>query len=306
MKRVLLSLMVIGAIFYPAYTYFAAHDQPKSGGRSAILRQVPAPASPGVEGIDEAQAAEVPGGADAMAPVTPNSPHAITVDQDPPQATAETPSQAPVQAPAQAQASASSPPPQATAEAPGQAPAQAQAPASSPPPQSTAEAPAQAPAQAQAPASLPPAPEATQPPPAASAEASPDATPDQPAFMKVTSPTSIREGPSVSSAIIGIAHPGAEAQVLSRDSDWVQIIDPGSKKTGWINQSFLEPQAEPSSQPASREEVEAALAAPAPSESNDVSGDRPAYAKSRSNKHSWRQRRHRHGFALGFFRRRFW
>jgi uncharacterized protein YgiM (DUF1202 family) len=124
--------------------------------------------------------------------------------------------------------------------------------------------------------------------------------------MKVTSPTSIMEGPSVSSAIIGIAHPGAEAQVLSRDSDWVQIIDPGSKKTGWINQSFLEPQVEPSSQPASREEVEAALAAPAPSESNDVSGDRPAYAKLRSNKHSWRQRRHRHGFALGFFRRRFW
>ena len=256
MKRVLLSLMVIGAIFYPAYTYFAANDQPRSDGRSAILRQVPALASPGVEGIDEAQAAEEPGGADAMAPVTPNSPHAITVDQDPPQATAE--------------------------------------------------APAQAPAQAQAPASLPPAPEATQPPPAASVKASPDATPDQPAFMKVTSPTSIMEGPSVSSAIIGIAHPGAEAQVLSRDSDWVQIIDPGSKKTGWINQSFLEPQVEPSSQPASREEVEAALAAPAPSESNDVSGDRPAYAKLRSNKHSWRQRRHRHGFALGFFRRRFW
>ena len=254
MKLVLLSLMVIGAIFYPAYTYFAANDQPKSGGRSAILRQVPALASPGVEGIDEAQAAEEPGGADAMAPVAPNSPHAITVDQAPPQATAETPSQAPVQAPAQAQA-----------------------PASSPPPQATAEAPAQAPAQAQAPASLPPAPEATQPPPAASVKASPDATPDQPAFMKVTSPTSIREGPSVSSAIIGIAHPGAEAQVLSRDSDdWVQIINPGSKKTGWINQSFLEPQAEPSSQPASREEVEAALAAPAPSESNDVSGDRPA------------------------------
>jgi len=66
MKRVLLSLMVIGAIFYPAYTYFAANDQPRSDGRSAILRQVPALASPGVEGIDEAQAAEEPGGADAM------------------------------------------------------------------------------------------------------------------------------------------------------------------------------------------------------------------------------------------------
>ena len=66
MKRVLLSLMVIGAIFYPAYTYFAANDQTRSDGRSAILRQVPALASPGVEGIDEAQAAEEPGGADAM------------------------------------------------------------------------------------------------------------------------------------------------------------------------------------------------------------------------------------------------
>jgi hypothetical protein len=287
MKRVLLSLLVIGAIFYPAYIYFAAPDEPRSAGRSATLRQAPVPASPGVEGIDEAQAAEESGDLDVMAPAAPNSPHAITVEQAPPQATAEAPSQAPAQVPAQAQAPASSTPPQATAEAPSQAPAQA-------------------PSQAQAPASLPPAPEATQPAPAASAQASPDATPDQPAFMKVTSPTSIREGPSVSSAIIGIAHPGAEAQVVSRDSDWVQIIDPGSKKTGWINQSFLEPQAEPSSQPASKEEVEAALAAPAPSASSDVSGDRPAYAKSRSNKHSWRQRRHRHGFALGFFRRRFW
>jgi uncharacterized protein YgiM (DUF1202 family) len=120
--------------------------------------------------------------------------------------------------------------------------------------------------------------------------------------MKVTSPTSIREGPSVSSAIIGIAHLGAEAQVVSRDSDWVQIIDPGSKKTGWINQSFLEP----SSQPASKEEVDAALAAPAPSRSNSASADRPAYAKSRAHKHSWKHKRHRRGFALGFFRRRFW
>src|SRR4029450_5029479 len=148
-------------------------------------------------------------------------------------------------------------------------------------------------------------------PPGASAEASPDAKPDHPAFMKVTSPTSIREGPSVSSAIIGIAHLGAEAQVVSRDSDWVQIIDPDSKKTGTRasrsprrrahrlprlglvanhhprlqktrNQSFLEPQAEPSSQPASKEEIDAALAAPAPSRSNSACADRPADAKSRA------------------------
>jgi hypothetical protein len=244
MKRVLLSLLVIGAIFYPAYTYFAANDEPKSAGRIAAPGQATLRASPAVEGIGEAQAAEEPGGADAIAPAAPNSPHAITVEQ--------------------------------------------------------------APAQAQAPAPSPPTPEATQPPPGASAEASPDAKPDHPAFMKVTSPTSIREGPSVSSAIIGIAHLGAEAQVVSRDSDWVQIIDPGSKKTGWINQSFLEPQAEPSSQPASKEEIDAALAAPAPSRSNSASADRPAYAKSRAHKHSWNHKRHRRGFALGFFRRRFW
>src|SRR5262245_18900261 len=73
-----------------------------------------------------------------------------------------------------------------------------------------------------------------------SAEASPDATPNRSEFMKVTSPASVREGPSVSSKIIGIAHPGAEAQVVSRDSDWVQIIDPSSNRTGWIHQSFLE------------------------------------------------------------------
>jgi Bacterial SH3 domain len=253
MKRVLLSLLVIGAIFYPAYTYFAANDEPKSAGRIAAPGQATVRASPAVEGIGEAQAAEEPGGAD---PAAPNSAHAITVEQAPAQATAEAPSQAP--------------------------------------------------AQAQAPAPSPPTPEATQPPPGASAEASPDAKPDHPAFMKVTSPTSIREGPSVSSAIIGIAHLGAEAQVVSRDSDWVQIIDPGSKKTGWINQSFLEPQAEPSSQPASKEEIDAALAAPAPSRSNSASADRPAYAKSRAHKHSWNHKRHRRGFALGFFRRRFW
>jgi Bacterial SH3 domain len=260
MKRVLVSRLVIGAIFYPAYTYFAPNDEPKSAGRIAAPGQATVRASPAVEGIGEAQAAEEPGSADAMAQAAPNSPHAITVEQAPAQAKAEAPSQAPVQAPAQAQALAP----------------------------------------------LPPTPEATQPPPGASAEASPDAKPDHPAFMKVTSPTSIREGPSVSSAIIGIAHPGAEAQVVSRDSDWVQIIDPGSKKTGWINQSFMEPQAEPSSQPASKEEVDAALAAPAPSESNSASADRPAYAKSRSHKHSWKHKRHRRGFALGFFRRRFW
>jgi len=74
MKRVLLSLLVIGAIFHPAYTYFAANDAPKSAGRSVALEHAPVPAYPAVEGITEAQAAEEPGGADATAPAAPNSP----------------------------------------------------------------------------------------------------------------------------------------------------------------------------------------------------------------------------------------
>ena len=65
--------------------------------------------------------------------------------------------------------------------------------------------------------------------------------PQQATFMRVTSPASIREGPSTSAAIVGIAQPGAEAQIVARSSDWVEIIDPGSKKTGWIHQSFLAP-----------------------------------------------------------------
>jgi uncharacterized protein YgiM (DUF1202 family) len=124
--------------------------------------------------------------------------------------------------------------------------------------------------------------------------------------MKVTSPASVREGPSVSSSIIGIAQPGAEAQVVSRESDWVQIIDPGSKKTGWIHQSFLQPQAQPTSQPASKEEVDAALAEPAPAESKTASADRKPAARSKSHKRAWKHRRHRRAFAWGFVFRRAW
>ena len=50
--------------------------------------------------------------------------------------------------------------------------------------------------------------------------------------VKVIAPASIREGPSTSTAILGAAQPGANAQVISRQDEWVQIIEPGSKKTG--------------------------------------------------------------------------
>ena len=53
-------------------------------------------------------------------------------------------------------------------------------------------------------------------------------------LLEVKSTANIYSGPSAASEIIGIAHAGAEVQIASRDSGWVQIIDPWSWRTGWI------------------------------------------------------------------------
>jgi len=60
-------------------------------------------------------------------------------------------------------------------------------------------------------------------------------------LFKVNSSASIRSSPSPSGELIGIAPAGAEVQVASRDSGWVQIIDPWSWRTGWIYSKFLAP-----------------------------------------------------------------
>ena len=62
--------------------------------------------------------------------------------------------------------------------------------------------------------------------------------------VRVTAATNIHTGPSNSSVIIGAAHPGAEAVVASRESDWVQIVDPVAGKTGWIRSASLAPSTE--------------------------------------------------------------
>ncbi len=123
-----------------------------------------------------------------------------------------------------------------------------------------------------------------------------DAELQQAAFMKVTSPASIREGPSTSAAIVGIAQPGAEAQIVSRQSDWVEIIDPGSKKTGWIHESFLAPQEEPTSRPVPPEEL-AALATPESESAAD--DDQPPSLKSRPRRHASRHWHRRHSIVFG-------
>jgi hypothetical protein len=62
--------------------------------------------------------------------------------------------------------------------------------------------------------------------------------------VRVTTATNIHTGPSSASDIIGAAHPGGEAVVASRQSDWVQIVDPVAGKTGWIQSASLAPSTE--------------------------------------------------------------
>jgi uncharacterized protein YraI len=84
----------------------------------------------------------------------------------------------------------------------------------------------------------------------AQVDRAPEATAETPSLgasqerVRVTTAASIRTGPSSSSDIIGTAHPGAEAAVVSRESDWVQIVDSVAGKTGWIHSASLAPSTE--------------------------------------------------------------
>lgn len=165
---------------------------------------------------------------------------------------------------------------------------------------------ARSPSQAKTAAATPPAEKAPAPspaetspaPPAATAtpSATPNAAPDQPAFMTVTAPATIREGPSTSATIVGVARAGAEAQILGRSSDWVRIVDPASKKTGWIHESFLAPQPAPASRPVPPEEL-AALASP---ESDAAAGaDQQPSFRPKPRRHAYRHRYWRHRIVVG-------
>ena len=59
--------------------------------------------------------------------------------------------------------------------------------------------------------------------------------------LGVTSAASIRSGPSSSDEVIGTAHAGAQVNVISRDAAWVQFVDPGSGRGGWIYSGLLGP-----------------------------------------------------------------
>jgi hypothetical protein len=60
-------------------------------------------------------------------------------------------------------------------------------------------------------------------------------------LLRVTAPTTVRNGPSTNSKKIGTATAGAELQVKSRQNDWVEFIEPSSGNSGWIHSSLLAP-----------------------------------------------------------------
>ena len=129
--------------------------------------------------------------------------------------------------------------------------------------------------------------------------------PNEVEHVKVTGPANIRDGPSASTTLLGTAQAGATAQVVSRQEDWVQIIDPGSRKTGWIQSSSLETHDQPGIPALSKEEIEAALATSAEA---DVLASEPskAFVKSRkSKKQGWKRQRKR-GYAFRRLFRRAW
>jgi uncharacterized protein YraI len=129
---------------------------------------------------------------------------------------------------------------------------------------------------------------------------------EQTEHIKVTSPASIREGPSTSTAIIGVAQPGAEAQVVSRQSEWVQIIDAASKKTGWVESSFLESNSQPGSQALSKQDIEAALDARDEVDSSAPEITKPSVGQRKSKKHGSRHSHRKRGYSFRFLFRRAW
>ena len=130
--------------------------------------------------------------------------------------------------------------------------------------------------------------------------------------VRVASAANIHSGPSASAALLGTAQVGAEAEVASRDADWVQIIDPALGKKGWVNSKHLVPALAGGEQSTSNEsnplpngEQQAALAdeqevVPLP----PAQPERSLKSKKRSHKYGWRKKRYKRGLALRFVLRR--
>ena len=60
-----------------------------------------------------------------------------------------------------------------------------------------------------------------------------------PELLQVIRAAKIRNGPSNASRIIGTATPGAELQVRSQESGWIEFVDPASGNSGWIQADLV-------------------------------------------------------------------
>ena len=117
--------------------------------------------------------------------------------------------------------------------------------------------------------------------------------------VRVTTATNIHTGPSSSSDVIGAAHPGAEAVLALRQSDWVQIVDPVAGKTGWVQSASLAPSTEDA---ASTEAERQGFEVP-----DEASRSATVHPKPRAQGKKYRSKRHygRRGIRLRFVLRRF-
>ena len=91
------------------------------------------------------------------------------------------------------------------------------------------------------PSSEPPAAYEAEPPPIDLP--TPTADPSDIATLRLNAAANIRSGPSLSEPSIGTAAVGAQLQVTAYDTDWVQIINPNTGKSGWVHLQTVEPSA---------------------------------------------------------------
>ena len=117
--------------------------------------------------------------------------------------------------------------------------------------------------------------------------------------VRVASIATMHSGPSFADTLLGTAQVGAEAEVASRDADWVEIIDPVSGKVGWINSDHLVPAPAVGEQSPNNQsgEQQAALgveqeAVPLPPPQRSL--------KKKSQKKGWRKKRYKRGLAFRF------
>jgi uncharacterized protein YraI len=232
MKRLLLSLWLSGAVIYAGSTLLFTdavdlqglnpfRSPPNSAPPTKIAQSKPLPSPPAqLEQKTVTPSEQVTAHGDKS-----TSPHAISPEQPSSEgATVETPTMPPeseasgVAAPTQAPGGPETVGESTQTETPGQPPT----PPNPLPNQSetTGES-----TQTQAPGQPPQAP--------------PNPLPSQSETLRVASAASIRKGPSTSHDIVGTVQAGAEVQVLTRESGWVQFMDSTSGRTGWIYSKFL-------------------------------------------------------------------